>query len=283
MAVTVAGDDVQLPRRPGRQCQLSRCHLERDNSRIALHRRRTARRNPLAQNLVLQRASRQPLSAAMAIPPELRDRFVTEGPEGITVAKGLRSCVVFARHNVGEDPPFPNLDLISCRNTLIYFKPALHARVLDLFRFALQPGGLLLLGSSESLGSNSPGFAPVDAAQHLYGRIPDKAQPARSPGAGPLVLRFPPLGRQPMRASLLPEAVPEQHLALLEALVRTLARPSLVLDEHHELLQVIGDVSPYCRLPEGKITAAATALLRPELQGEARALFLMVRADGQTV
>jgi len=234
-------------------------------------------------SLAIARRGEYPLSAAMAIPPELRDRFVTEGPDGITVAKGLRSCVVFARHNVGEDPPFPKLDLISCRNTLIYFKPALHARVLNLFRFALQPGGLLLLGSSESLGSNAPGFAPVDAAQHLYGRIPEKAQPVRSPGAGPLVLRFPPPGRQPMRASLLPEAVPEQHLALLEALVRTLASPSLVLDEHHELLQVIGDVSPYCRIPEGQITAAATALLRPELQGEARALFLMVRADGQTV
>jgi len=234
-------------------------------------------------SLAIARRGEYPLSAATAIPAELRDRFVTEGPDGITLAKGLRSCMVFARHNVGEDPPFPNLDLISCRNTLIYFKPALHARVLDLFRFALQPGGLLLLGSSESLGSNAPGFAPVDAAQHLYGRIPEKAQPARSPGAGPLVLRFPPPGRQPMRASLLPEAVPEQHLALLEALVRTLAGPSLVLDEHHELLQVIGDVSPYCRLPEGRITAAATALLRPELQGEARALFLMVRADGEAV
>ena len=65
--------------------------------------------------------------------------------------------------------------------------------------------------------------------------------------------------------------------------MRTLARPSLVLDEHHELLQVIGEVSPYCRIPEGRITAAATALLRPELQGEARALFLMVRADGRPV
>ena len=234
-------------------------------------------------SLAIARRGEYPLSAAPAIPAELRDRFVTEGPDGITLAKGLRSCMVFARHNVGEDPPFPNLDLISCRNTLIYFKPALHDRVLDLFRFALQPGGLLLLGSSESLGSNTPGFAPVDVAQHLYGRIPDEVRPSRSPGVGPLALRFAPPGRQLVRPSLLPEAVPEQHLALLEALVRTLARPSLVLDEHHELLQVIGDVSPYCRIPEGRITAAATALLRPELQGEARALFLMVRADGQAV
>lgn len=234
-------------------------------------------------SLAIARRGEYPLSAATAIPPELRDRFVTVGPDGITVSKGLRSCVVFALHNVGEDPPFPNLDLISCRNTLIYFKPALHDRALDLFRFALKPGGLLLLGSSETISSNTPGFAPVDAAQHLYGRIQEELRPARSPASGPGVLRFSPPGRQLVRSSLLPEAVPEQHLALLEALVRTLARPSLVLDEHHELLQVIGEVSPYCRIPEGRITAAATALLRPELQGEARALFLMVRADGRPV
>jgi len=234
-------------------------------------------------SLAIARRGEYPLSTAKAIPPELRDRFVTVGPEGITVAKGLRSCVVFARHHVGEDPPFPNLDLISCRNTIIYFKPALRERVLELFRFALQPGGLLLLGSSESLGTNTPGFAPVDAAQHLYMRIPDPVRPARAAGSGPPAPRFRSPGPLPVRASLLPEAEPEQHLALMEALVRTLAWPSLVLDEHHELLQVIGDVSPYCRIPEGRITVAATALLRPELQGEARALFLIVRADGQTV
>lgn len=58
-------------------------------------------------SLAIARRGEYPLSTAKAIPPELRDRFVTVGPEGITVAKGLRSCVVFARHHVGEDPPSP--------------------------------------------------------------------------------------------------------------------------------------------------------------------------------
>jgi len=232
-------------------------------------------------SLAIARRAVYPLSAAEAIPPDLRARFVTVGPTEIEIAKVLRNCAVFARHNVGEDPPFPNLDLISCRNTLIYFRSALHDRVLDLFRFALQPGGLLLLGSSESLGPSTQGFAPADAAQHLYVRTPEPRPPGRPVGLS--VLRPLPPGRQEARASRFHEAVPEQHLALLEALVRSLARPSLVLDEHHDLILVIGDVSPFCRIPEGRITTAAGALLRPELLAEARALFLLVRAEGEAV
>jgi len=75
------------------------------------------------------------------------------------------------------------------------------------------------------------------------------------------------------------ESVPEQHINLIEALVRTLAHPCLVLDENHDLVEVVGDVSAYCRIPEGRLTAAAGALLRAELQPEARTLFLLVRAD----
>jgi hypothetical protein len=75
------------------------------------------------------------------------------------------------------------------------------------------------------------------------------------------------------------ESVPEQHINLLEALIRTLAHPCLVLDENHDLVEVIGDVSAYCRIPEGRLTAAAGAFLRSELQPEARTLFLLVRAD----
>ena len=232
-------------------------------------------------SLLIARRAIYPLAAAAAIPADLRERFVSMRSTEIEIAKALRNCVVFARHHVGEDPPFPSLDLISCRNTLIYFKPALHARVLDLFRFALQPGGLLLLGSSESLNASTAGFAPVDAAHHLYLRTAEPRLPGRPVGQPALRPQLP--GLLASRASPLNAAVPEQHLALLEALVRSLARPSLVLDEHHELQLVIGDVTPYCRLPEGRITTEAGALLRPELQGEARALLLMVRADGQPV
>jgi two-component system CheB/CheR fusion protein len=189
---------------------------------------------------------------------------------------------VFARHDVGADPPFPNLDLISCRNTLIYFTQPMQERVLSLFRFGLLPGGVLFLGSSESLGHRTVGFAVANAEHRLFRRTREEANRQRSPLATPSA-------RQPLpiaaasRIAVLRETVPEQHMALLEGLIRATCPPALVLDENHDLVEVIGDVTPFCRLPEGRMNAAAHAFLLPELQAEARALFLLARADGNAV
>jgi two-component system CheB/CheR fusion protein len=234
------------------------------------------------ESLLLARRATYPASAAAAIPEALLDRFVIRTNGDIEISESLRNCVVFARHNVGEDPPFPRLDLISCRNTLIYFTPPLQERVFNLFRFGLQPSGLLFLGSSESLGNRTPGFGVADAEHRVFFRTAEP-YPPRGASFVPSSLRpsvpISPLGR----VSILRETLPEQHVATLEALVRSSVPPCVVLDEHHELVEVIGEVGPYCRLPEGRITSSATTFLLPELQAESRALFLMVRADGQPV
>jgi two-component system, chemotaxis family, CheB/CheR fusion protein len=223
-----------------------------------------------------------PISEAKAIPEELRARFVSEGDTQMEMTEELRSCTVFARHDVGEDPPFPRLDLVSCRNTLIYFTAPMQERVLNLFRFGLVPGGLLFLGGSESLANRTPGFKLINPEQRLFLRTSDGIlRPRQSlalPGSrGPLA--FAPAERM----ALVRDSVPEQHMALLESLIRLISKPSLVLDENHDLIEVIGDVTPFCRLPEGRIRAAATAFLLPELQSEARALFLLTRADGLAI
>lgn len=230
------------------------------------------------QSLAIARRGLYPLSAAKAIPDDLRNHFLSETDGEIEVDKNLRNCIVFARHNLCKDPPFPNLDLISCRNTLIYLTPPLQERVLDLFSFSIRPGGLLFLGSSEAIGSRISGFAAANMGQRLFLRT----QQARKPQ--PLTTQMPPQSLpQPIgavgRMAALRPSVPEQHVALLEVLVRQLSTPGLVLDQNHDLVQVIGDVSPYCRIPEGRMTASAAAFLRSELQAEARVLFLLVRAD----
>ncbi len=234
------------------------------------------------QSLTIGRRALYPVSAAKAIPDELRRRFVSEHGAEIEISEGLRGCAVFARHDVGVDPPFPRLDLISCRNTLIYFTVPMQERVLNLFRFGLRPGGLLFLGTSESLGSRTTGFSLTSTEQRIYTRTREGMRRLRHPLAMPAQR-----GTQSLlpagRIAVLRETVPEQHMALLEALVRCLCQPCLVLDENHDLVEVIGDVTPFCRVPEGRMTAAAHAFLRPELQSEARALFLLVRADGAAV
>ncbi|MCX5953557.1 MAG: PAS domain-containing protein [Cyanobacteria bacterium] len=218
------------------------------------------------------------LTEAQAIPADLRRRFLEEEGDEFTINDQLRGCVVFARHNVSEDPPFPRLDLISCRNTLIYFTPPLQERVISLFLFGLLPGGLLFLGESESLGHGHQGFAVANATHRIYRRSGEVARRTVAP-LGSSASRG--AGARPSlaRGTVLRDSVPEQHMTLLEALSRSFCGDCLVLDDSHNLVQVIGDVTPYCVMPEGWISANASLFLRPELRDEARALLLLVRAE----
>ncbi len=108
-------------------------------------------------------------------PDRLRRFFVRMG-QGYQVNKVIRECCIFARQDVTSDPPFGRIDLISCRNLLIYLDSTLQRRVLPLFHYSLNPDGLLLLGSAESIGSASELFSVVDRLHRIYGR---KAAPLR--------------------------------------------------------------------------------------------------------
>jgi len=216
------------------------------------------------QSLAVGRRAIYPLSAAINIPAPLLQRFALMRDHEFEINKDLRACVVFARHNIGEDPPFPDIDLISCRNTLIYFTHALQERVIDLFSFSLRPGGLLFLGSSESLGRLS-GFSVINPLHRIYQRTSAGRSRRRLAQAMPMQAPIP-SQRPAVGLSSVSETVPEQHIKLLEALTRTLLPPALVLDENHHLVEVLGDVSAYCRIPEGRMTASAGAFLRDELQ-----------------
>ncbi|MDQ1308696.1 MAG: two-component system, chemotaxis family, CheB/CheR fusion protein [Actinomycetota bacterium] len=230
-------------------------------------------------SLAVARRGLYPLSACELVTPDRRARYLVEGPNGAEVCQDLRDCTVFARHNVGEDPPFPRLDLVSCRNTLIYFTTPLQERVAELLSYALLPGGLLFLGTSELVPASSTGFATLDGPHRIYVRGAGAATPF-TPGR----TRPPPERRPtPVLAPIMVvrDTIPEQHVGLLEALVRSLAAPCLVMDESRDLVEVVGDVSPFCRVPEGRASAAAISILHPDLQAEARGLLLMTRADGE--
>jgi two-component system CheB/CheR fusion protein len=228
--------------------------------------------------LAVARQGVYPLTEAQAIPADLRRRFIDEEGDEFTINDQLRDCVIFARHNVSEDPPFPRLDLISCRNTLIYFTPPLQESVISLFRFGLLPGGLLFLGESESLGHGHQGFAVANATHRIYRRIGEVARRTVAP-LGSSASRGGGARSSLARSAVLRDSVPEQHMILLEALSRSFCGDCLVLDDGHNLVQVIGDVTPYCVMPEGWISANASLFLRAELRDEARALLLLVRAD----
>ncbi len=119
-----------------------------------------------------------PVSIAGDVSPDrLRRWFVREG-DVLHVAQTIRDNVVFAVHNLIKDPPFSHMDLVSCRNLLIYLSAEMQRKVVPIFHYALKPGGLLLLGTAESLGEHSHLFEPLDNRAKLFRR---KEQPSRMP------------------------------------------------------------------------------------------------------
>ena len=116
------------------------------------------------------RAGWYPRSIAQEVSPERLRRFFTEEGGGFRVRKTIRERCVFSRHNLLRDPPFSRVDLVSCRNLLIYLEPVLQQRLMPIFHYALKPGGWLLLGSSESVGATSTLFDAVDLRHKIFTR-----------------------------------------------------------------------------------------------------------------
>jgi len=131
------------------------------------------------------RAGIYPASIAADISSERLTRFFVEEPGGVffRISKLIRDILVFSEQNVIKDPPFSKLDLISCRNLLIYMGPELHRKLIPLFHYALNPGGFLFLGSSESVGDHQKLFATINRTAKLYQRkdegIPQRLSVAR--------------------------------------------------------------------------------------------------------
>src|SRR6478736_1659446 len=114
------------------------------------------------------RAALYPASIASDVSPERLARFFSVEDGGYRIHKNIRDLLVFSEHDVIKDPPFSRLDLVSCRNLLIYMGPELQRKLIPLFHYALNPAGLLLLGSSETIGDFAELFSPVGRKAKLY-------------------------------------------------------------------------------------------------------------------
>src|SRR5437588_10051839 len=117
-----------------------------------------------------------PTSIAADVGPELLARFFVQESGALRICPEIRKQVVFARHNILRDPPFTKVDLISCRNLLIYLRADAQRKVMALFHFALRPGGYLLLGTSEPIGGRDNVFETVNAKMRSFKKRGDSSQ-----------------------------------------------------------------------------------------------------------
>ncbi len=168
---------------------------------------------------------------AADVSPERLQRFFTVEPDGRSyrIKKSIRDLVVFSQQDLLKDPPFSRLDLLSCRNLLIYLGPAPQKRLIPLFHYSLKPTGLLLLGTSEGIGDFDALFEPLDRKAKLYARKDDH-QVRRGPGRGfaPALAVTDDAGAQPPRRATPPAKLSAREVTELALLQQAMPAGALV-------------------------------------------------------
>jgi len=198
-----------------------------------------------AEALELARQGFYPESIEQDVAPERLKRFFLRRDNGYQVRESLRKSVVFALHNLITDPPFSKMDLVSCRNLLIYLNVEAQSKIMPLFNFALNPGGYLFLGKSEGAGQQTDLFEIVSKKARIFHRL----IPAR-----PVALETPIL---PGRITVPPSVVspvfkpPVAALANMtrEAILNHFAASVVLVDRKGHILQFHGQTGKYLNMP----------------------------------
>ncbi|ALE17500.1 Chemotaxis protein methyltransferase CheR [Altererythrobacter epoxidivorans] len=195
--------------------------------------------------LDIARGATYPIAALSDIPAEMQSEFVLVGPDHFTIAPRIRDMVRFSLHNVLRDPPFSKIDLVSCRNLLIYFDEELQRQVIPMLHFSLREGGKLFLGSSETVGRFDDLFSVADQRAKIYDR---------KPAMGRYSLVFGKSGSTPPRAISTMRQPPRPsnsvEMRALKKIAETFAPVSMLVDAEGILLDHWGPVGRYLNFPD---------------------------------
>jgi two-component system, chemotaxis family, CheB/CheR fusion protein len=192
-----------------------------------------------------------PAAIAGEVSAQRLARFFARNDEGYRIAKSIREMVVFAPHDVAVDPPFTKLDLLSCRNLLIYLTAPLQKRLMPLFHYSLRPGGVLLLGSSETVGRFESLFEPLDAKLRLF-RRGDKTQAQAVPE---FPLRAAAASHPISKENRVPDdSLPPSTLqaAADRVLLQDIAPPAVLVTDRGDIVYINGRTGKYLEPAAGK-------------------------------
>ncbi|MEG4587071.1 chemotaxis protein CheB [Microcoleus sp. MOSTC5] len=216
----------------------------------------------------------------LGVSEERRDRFFVSVEGGYRICKIVRELCVFARQNLGIDPPFSNLDLISCRNVMIYLAERLQQRVVSVFHYSLNRTGFLMLGTSESTGKSSELFTLVDGPSKIYAK-----KLTSTPPRLPFAPSFFPLTRpdnpQPMNANFSHSFDLQRETDQL--ILKRYNAVGAVVNEQMEIVQLRGDTNRYLRLTPGTPTLNLFAMAVPGLSVDLRTAIYQAQTQKVTV
>ena len=191
----------------------------------------------------------------------LEKHFVKEG-QRYRVAKHIREMCVFSTHDLVKDPPFSKLDMVSCRNLLIYFEPALQQRVIATFHYGIKPDGLLWLGPSETLAASARFFKAFDKRSRIFRRLDVAAEVLRSPSSI----------RMTKASSTKPTPEAEGIDAQATRMMAQYAPAYIVFDGQHEIQRFSGQVAKFMEPVSGGASLNVFRMLHAQLRSPVRIL-----------
>ena len=201
-----------------------------------------------------------PLSIAAEVSSERLNRYFKLVGNQYCVNKSIREMVVFASQNLIKDPPFTKIDILTCRNLLIYMEPDLQRKVISMFNYSLNPMGIMVLGSAERLGINTDGFEELNTQLKIY---------KRTTIAKTSVLDFPSAFRYNKPQNIIVEKplvnVNNVHLEIDQLVLQQYAPASVLVNEDGDILYIIGKISKYLEPVAGKANWNVLAMARKGL------------------
>jgi len=233
------------------------------------------------RSLAIARTARYPAALLDGVSAARRERFFALDGGSYVIAKEVREMCIFSPHNLINDPPFSRVDLVSCRNLLIYFGPQVQSEVIPTFHYALRPGGLLFLGSAENVSQHEDLFVAVDKRQRIFSRRLDSVSTLRTPsqrsvsrlgGRTEVTTTRPLQGTRPA----LREAVEEQ-------LLERFTPPYVVVTREGEVVTFSGNTGKYLEAPAGAPTRNLVTMARKTLRLDLRSAFSEAVETGRRV
>lgn len=228
----------------------------------------------------IARSGAYPESIVTDVPPSRLRQFFLKEDQHYRVRKEVREKVLFARHNLLSDPPFSQIDLIVCRNLLIYLDREVQRDILQMFHFALRPGGYLFLGSSESADVASELFAPVDKRNRIFRALDasNSGRHSRRQLPGTAVTRKPPETLAKAKPGRTPSFAELHHRALASRMP-----PSLIVDTDGNILHMSEGVGRFLQLVGGEPSRSLLNLVLPPLRLALRSTLFQARQGVEAV
>jgi two-component system, chemotaxis family, CheB/CheR fusion protein len=206
------------------------------------------------------RAGVYPAAACASIPEPLCERYFEPRGEQRVARRSLRDAITFAPHDLLTEPPFTQLNLVLCRNLLVYLDDEAQHNVLGRLRASLKEGGILFLGGSESVGEGSPHFRPINARAGMFlARGSVSGTHSIWPSLRELSMEAPASSAPPPRPG------GRSSESLYEAVVQRYAPPGVAVDANFELLQVFGRVADFVSVPPGRVTTSLLKMVPRQL------------------